>query len=204
MMLLQHAFAALIRQSNDFEVIATAKNKPELLKHLEHLKPDIVLLDITQSNTEGLQITKTLDDKMPWVKVIILTLNNHSFFIKEMLKHGTKGFISKNSSVGDLFEGIRNVNSGKTYFCTECSNVLLREIIPGNTSSNKNFSSLTTREIEIISFLANGLTTKGIADKLFISQKTVERHKTNILSKLSLKNTAQLVRVASENGLLFN
>lgn len=204
MLLLQHAFSALIMQSNEFEVIATARGRLELLKHLEGLKPDLIILDIGQSNAEGLMITKALDDKMPWVRVIILTLNSHSFFIKEMLKHGTKGFISKNSSVNDLFEGIRNVYSGKTYFCSECSNVLLREIIPGNSAFEKNFSVLTTREIEIISFLANGLTTKGIADKLFISQKTVERHKTNILGKLKLKNTAQLVRIAAENGLLFN
>jgi two-component system nitrate/nitrite response regulator NarL len=204
LILIQHALSALIRQSSDFEVIATAKDRHELLKHLEFLKPDLIVLDIGQSNAEGLLITKALDDKMPWIRVIILTLNNHSFFIKEMLKHGTKGFISKNSSVGDLFEGIRNVYSGKTYFCSECSNVLLREMIPGNSVNEKNFSLLTTREIEIISFLANGLTTKGIADKLFISQKTVERHKTNILGKLKLKNTAQLVRTAAENGLLFN
>lgn len=204
MMLLQHAFTALLKQSNEFEVIATAKNKSELFAHLENLQPDLVIIEISHSSNEGLLITKTLDDKMPWIKVIILSNNNHSFFIKEMLKYGTKGFISKNSSLGDLYEGIRNVNNGKTFFCAECSGVLLREIIPGVTSTEKNFNTLTTREMEIISFLAKGFTTKEIADKLFISQKTVERHKTSILSKLNLKNTAQLVRVATENGLLFN
>ncbi len=203
LVLMRHALTALIRQSTEAEVIATANSSHELFQHLEKLKPDIILLDLTQTVNEGLEITKTIDERMPWIKVIILTLNSHPFFIKEMLKHGAKGFISKNSSLTDFFEGIRSVGHGKTFFCSECSKTLLREIMPGTSDNEMNFRLITAREIEIISFLAQGMTTKGIADKLFISQKTVERHKTNILGKLKLKNTAQLVRVATEHGLLF-
>ena len=203
LMLMRHALTALIRTSADLEVVATANGSSELFQHLEKLKPDIILLDLSQTVNEGLLITKSIDERMPWIKVVLLTLNSHPFFIKEMLKHGAKGFISKNSTINDFFEGIKSVGHGKTFFCSECSKTLLREFVPDSASNEMDFRLITTREIEIISFLAQGMTTKSIADKLFISQKTVERHKTNILGKLKLKNTAQLVRVAAEHGLLF-
>jgi DNA-binding NarL/FixJ family response regulator len=173
------------------------------MKHLEVSKPDIILLDIKNPKSNGLEVTKVIDEKMPWVKVISLSMNNHPFYIKEMLKHGAKGFLSKNCTSIELFDGIRNVNNGKTYFCSFCSNVLLREIVQTPEEGAIDFRTITSREIEIIGYLSEGFTTKEISGKLFISNKTVERHKSNLLRKLNLKNTAQLVRVASENGLLF-
>ena len=121
-----------------------------------------------------------------------------------MLKNGAKGFISKNCTVQELFEGIKSVFNGRTYFCSICSNVLLQDFSDLPEDGMKYLHPLTPREIEIIRYLSDGLSTKEIATKLFISEKTVERHKTNLLKKMQLRNTAQLVKAAVENGLLVN
>jgi len=202
--LIRQALISLLKQAGDFEIIGTVNDGSELFTHLETSKPDVILLDLQYSKSNGLEVIKRIDDKMPWIKVISLSLNNHPFYIKEMLKHGAKGFLSKNCSVEELFDGIRKVYGGKTFFCSFCSNVLLRDFIQKPDDTAVDFRTITAREIEIISFLANGLTTKEISEKLFISNKTVERHKSNLFRKMELKNTAQLVKVATENGLLFS
>ena len=202
--LIQHALIALLNLAGDFEIIATANDDTGLIKHLESMKPDIILLDIKASKGHGLSVTKVIDEKMPWIKVISLSMNNHPFYIKEMLKNGAKGFLSKNCSVQELYDGIRNVYYGKTFFCSYCSNVLLRDIAQTPSEAGIDFRTITSREIEITSFLSEGMTTKEISEKLFISSKTVERHKSNLLKKLKLKNTAHLIKIAAENGLLFS
>ncbi|MEI6434992.1 MAG: response regulator transcription factor [Bacteroidota bacterium] len=202
--LVQHALIALLKQEDDFEIVATANDGNSLLKLLETSKPDIILLDIGHSSSNGLEVTKIIDAKTPWVKVISLSLNNHPFYIKEMLKYGAKGFLSKNCSAEELFEGIRTVYKEKTYFCSFCSNILLRDFVSNPVGAGIDFRTITAREIEIISFLSEGYTTKEIAEKLFISDKTVERHKSNLLKKLKLRNTAHLVKIAVQKGLLFH
>ncbi len=196
------ALTALLERHPDLKIVGAAQSGTELLSLLETYKPAVVILDIKNTGMNALNVIKTIDQKMPWVRIISLLSNNHPFYLREMLKNGTKGFLSKSGSARELVECIRNVHSGKTFFCQQCASSLLQDIIPEYADDEPNFRNLTTREIELITFLSSGLSTKDISGKLFISPKTVERHKTNILSKLKVKNTAQLVRVAVENGLL--
>jgi DNA-binding NarL/FixJ family response regulator len=202
--LIQHALIALLNLAEDFEIIATANDGNQLLEHLTTLKPDIIIMDFKKSKSNGIKVTKIIDENMSGAKVISLSVTNHPFFIKEMIKNGAKGFLSKNCTVTEFYDGIRNVHNGKTFFCSSSTSVLLHDFVQIPVDGNFDFSAITQREIEIISFLSDGFTTREIADKLFISSKTVERHKSNILSKLKLRNTAQLVKVAAENGLLFS
>jgi DNA-binding NarL/FixJ family response regulator len=199
-----HALTCLINSSGEFEVIGSATEGQGLLKKLEVIKPDIILLDIKMQTMGGIEVTRVVNEKMPWIKVISLSAYNHSFFIKEMIKNGAKGFLSKNCTVQELFEGIHSVYNGKTYFCSLCSNVVVHNFSDTQDDGSMQFYPLTPREIEIIRHLSNGFSTKEIANKLFISDKTVERHKTNLLKKMQLRNTAQLVKAAVENGLLVN
>jgi DNA-binding NarL/FixJ family response regulator len=195
---------SLIESLGDFEITGTASNGFELLKKLEGTKPDVILLDIKKPGLTGIEVTRIIDEKMPWVKVISLSRHNHPFFIKEMLKHGVKGFLSKNCTVDELHEGIKRVYHGKTYFCNVCSKVILRDYASESEAGTVDFRTITSREIEIIGYLSDGYSTKEISGKLFISSKTVERHKSNLLKKMQLRNTAQLVKVAVENGLLIH
>jgi len=199
-----HSLIALIESFGDFEITGTACDGYELLKKLEGNKPDVVIIDVKKPGLTGIEVTRIIDEKMPWVKVISLSRHNHPFFIKEMLKHGAKGFLSKNCTVAELQEGIKSVYIGKTYFCSLCSKVILRDYISEPEVGSVDFRTITPREVEIIGYLSDGYSTKEISDKLFISNKTVERHKSNLLKKMKLRNTAQLVKVAVENGLLIH
>lgn len=199
-----HSLISLIRSFGDFEITGTASDGYELLKKLEVTKPDVILLDIKKPGLTGIDVTRIIDEKMPWVKVISLSRHNHPFFIKEMLKHGAKGFLSKNCTVEELHEGIKRVYDGKTYFCSLCSKVILRDYASDAVEGTVDFRNITPREIEIIGYLSDGCSTKEISEKLFISNQTVERHKSNLFKKMQLRNTAQLVRVAVENGLLIH
>ena len=198
-----HSLMILLNSIPNIEVIGTALNGLELMALLETEKPDVILMDINMPKMNGIEATKILDEKMPWVKVIALSMYDHPVYIKKMFKSGAKGFVSKNATKLELGKAIQMVYSGEIYISEEISRILLREYSSVTDSDEDgDFTSLTSREIEIIQLLADGLYTKEIAEKLFISDKTVERHKTNILKKLKLRNTAQLVKVAITKGII--
>jgi DNA-binding NarL/FixJ family response regulator len=200
--LILHSLVTMLEAVDDFEVIGTAQNGIVLLQLLEENKPDVIIIDINMPKMSGIEVTKIIDGKMPWIKIIALSMYSHPQYIKEMLRHGAKGFLSKNCLAQELFEAVRAVNAGKTYLDKCCSDIILHNFSQVKTDFRTNLQSLTAREIEIIRALADGMVTREIAGKLFISDKTVERHKTNILNKLQLRNTAQLVKVAVEQGIL--
>ena len=198
-----HSLMILINSIPNIEVIGTALNGLDLLTLLENDKPDVILMDINMPKMNGIEATKILDEKMPWVKVIALSMYDHPVYIKKMFKSGAKGFVSKNATKMELGKAIQMVYGGEIYISEEISRILLREYSSATDSDEEgDYTSLTSREIEIIQLLADGLYTKEIAEKLFISDKTVERHKTNILKKLKLRNTAQLVKVAITKGII--
>ena len=198
-----HSLMILLNSIPNIEVIGTALNGLDLLTLLENDKPDVILMDINMPKMNGIEATKILDEKMPWVKVIALSMYDHPVYIKKMFKSGAKGFVSKNATKMELGKAIQMVYGGEIYISEEISRILLREYSSATDSDEEgDYTSLTSREIEIIQLLADGLYTKEIAEKLFISDKTVERHKTNILKKLKLRNTAQLVKVAITKGII--
>lgn len=196
------SLVALIKTFGDVEIIATACTGDELFQLLEVSKPDIILMNLQKPGLSCIEVTRTIDAKMPWVKILSLSSHSHPLFIKEMLKHGARGFLSKNCSVDELHEGIRKVFDGKTYFCSTSSRVIINDYAFDVATGPFDIRSITHREIELIGYLADGFTTKEISEKMFISDKTVERHKSNLLKKMHLRNTVQLVKVAIENGLL--
>jgi DNA-binding NarL/FixJ family response regulator len=200
--LILHSLVILLNSVEDFEVIGTAQNGIILLQLLEEKKPDVILIDINMPKMSGIEVSKVIDGKMPWVKIIALSMYSHPQYIKAMLRHGAKGFLSKNCLPQELFEAIRAVMDGKTYLDKHCSEVILHNYTQLNSELKTDMHLITAREIEIVRALADGMVTREISDKLFISDKTVERHKTNILKKLGLRNTAQLIKVAVEQGLL--
>ena len=198
-----HSLMILLNSIPNIEVIGTALNGLDLLTLLENDKPDVILMDINMPKMNGIEATKILDEKMPWVKVIALSMYDHPVYIKKMFKSGAKGFVSKNATKMELGKAIQMVYNGEIYISEEISRILLREYSSAaDSDEDADYTSLTSREIEIIQLLADGLYTKEIAGKLFISDKTVERHKTNILKKLKLRNTAQLVKVAITKGII--
>ena len=203
--LIRHSLASLLSAVDDFEIVGLAADGEEVLQQLETVKPDVILMDVKMPKMNGIEVTKAIDGKLPWVKVIALSMFDHPVYIKEMLKNGAKGFISKNCSTEELCEAIRMVNSGAQYFCKTISSIVFHDFTQTFSENGSSaIHSLTPREIDVIKMLASGETTKGVANALFISNKTVERHKSNLLRKLQVRNTAQLIKLAVEKGILID
>jgi len=200
--LIAYSLQSMLRTDPGFEVTGIASNGEELLKMLEHTKPDVILMDIVMPRMNGIEVTRILDERMPWIRIVCLSMHQHPAYIKEMMKSGVKGFLSKNCTIEELSEAIRLVHSGKPYFCPITSTIILNGFTNDPQAEQNGINQLTSREIEIIQMLSEGSTAREIADRLFISEKTVDRHKNNILKKLNVRNTAHLVRYAVESGIL--
>lgn len=185
-------------------VTGEAQNGVELLRMLEKEKPDIILMDVNMPVLNGFETMRMIDEKMPWVKVIALSVYDHPVFVKQMLKSGAMGFVSKNASLDDLYHAIIDVHNGKTVQPRLADpNDPDRKFKIAHPELKEGIDLLTSREIEVIQLLADGYPTEEIAKRLYICAKTVEKHKTNILGKMKARSTAQLVRISMENGLIF-
>ena len=200
-----HAMVLLLKTMRNVEVIGTAGNGEELLRLLDDLKPDIILTDIRMPLLDGFEATRVINEKMPWLKVIALSVYDHPAYIKKLMKNGARGFVSKNSTEQELEKALLTVYNGGTYISEEVARKLLREFTDTVSPTDSfNYNSLTSREIQIIQLLSEGMSTREIAEKLFISNKTVERHKTNILKKTNTRNTPHLIRLSIQNGIIFH
>jgi DNA-binding NarL/FixJ family response regulator len=162
---------------------------------------EILLLDINLPDGNGIDACKTLLQKHPSLKIIALTSFEETAFVKQILKNGALGYLLKNTDKAELTEAILSVHQGNRYLPHQIQELLLNDSL-GRSPSKLLIPKLTSREKEILELTSQELTTEQIATKLFISNKTVESHKSNLFQKLGVKNSAGLVRVAFEKGLI--
>ena len=201
-LIFRQGLKSIITLENIANVIGEASNGLELLKLLSDLKPDLVLMDIDMPHMNGLDATEKAMEIMPELKIIAFSMFSDEEYYYKMIDRGVKGFILKTSGIKELENAIQNVMSGDSYF----SNELLRKIINnfGHSTNNKPVlqDNLTEREIEILQQICLGLSTDEIAEKLFISPKTVKSHKSNLLEKTVCKNTPALILFAIKNKIV--
>lgn len=186
------------------EVIGEANNGKDLLEKLEKITPHIILMDIDMPIMNGIEATKQISKLFPDVKVLALSMFGEEKYYKELIEVGAMGFILKSSNKKELEDAITSIHSGQSYF----SNELLRKIIEsmGMKTSHENTNTskieFTDREIDILKNLCLGLSTKEIADKLFLSAKTVENYRVKLLNKAGCKNSTGLVVYAIKNNIV--
>lgn len=201
-LIFRQGLKSIITLENIANVIGEASNGIELLEHLTVLKPDLVLMDIDMPRMNGLDATEKALELMPDLKIIAFSMFSDEEYYYKMIDRGVKGFILKTSGINELENAINNVMAGESYF----SNELLRKIINnfGRTNNPKPTvqSNLTEREIEVLQQICLGLSTEEIAEKLFISPKTVKSHKSNLLEKTVCKNTPALILFAIKNKIV--
>jgi len=201
-LIFRQGLKSIITLENIANVIGEASNGIELIQLLTHLKPDVVLMDIDMPHMNGLEATEKAIEIMPDLKIIAFSMFSDEEYYYKMIDRGVKGFILKTSGINELENAIQNVMMGDSYF----SNELLRKIIThyGRTTTTKssNHDNLTGREIEVLQQICLGLSTDEIAEKLFISPKTVKSHKSNLLEKTVCKNTPALILFAIKNKLV--
>ena len=202
--ILRDGLCALLTATGDIEVVGEAANGRDALNMIGELQPDIVLMDIHMPIMSGLEATRFIRNEYPLVKVIALTQYEDKEYVFPMIEAGAQGFISKTSASSELGSGIRSVYQGDSYLSPAIAKLLVEDRQLGNTTSNKgnSYHQLTNREKEILKLTAEGHTVREIADKLIISPKTVEGHKTNMMSKLNLHSTAELIKYALRNGII--
>jgi DNA-binding NarL/FixJ family response regulator len=201
--ILVQGLKSLLKDNEDVEVIATVNNGQELLETIKTKKPDIVLLDIDMPVMDGLETMLKMKKTDSSIKVITLTIHSEKNIIKKLVDNGANGYLLKNVSKNELFEAIRKVNSGKIYICDLATNSLLeKEKLETRTAQLGNIvEELTNREIEILKLIAEGYSNTEIGDMLYISHRTVDTHRTNIMRKLNVKNIAGLIKYALQSGL---
>lgn len=188
---------ALLGPLPGLEVVATATTAAEAHAAAATHRPDVVLLDINLPDQNGLEACRQLLDTHPTLKVIALTTLNEKSYVTRMMQQGAAGYVLKNASPEELAEAIARVQAGKKYFSEEVQELLLQP-----TPAVPALPPLTRREKEVLGFIAQGLTSQDIADRLFLSALTVETHRRNLLAKFEVNNTAALIRLAAQHQLL--
>lgn len=198
--LFRNGLRILLGAYPDLEVIAEASNGIELLRVLEHCESDIVLMDINMPEMDGIEATAKIAALCPDIKVIALSMYGEEEYYYRMVDAGAKGFILKDSDISEVRDAIIAVNKGGNYFSQELLYHVIRRI--KNREQEVKSSNLSKREKEILMKICEGLSNHEIADALFISKRTVDKHRANLLAKTNSKNTASLILYAIKNRLI--
>jgi DNA-binding NarL/FixJ family response regulator len=184
----------MFNSAGSFIVEGTASTGKQCLELLKWIKPDVLLLDINLPDISGIELCKQIISAYPDQKILALTTYTERVFIQQMLDNGASGYVLKNASSEEIMEGVVEVNKGNKYLCAEAENLLKK--------SQENELMITRRESSVLKLLAEGLTNLEIAEKLFISPLTVDSHRKNLIVKLQARNTASLIKIASDRGLV--
>lgn len=192
---------SMLKDTKEVEVVATFSDAKQTLKGLDVSKVQVLLLDLNLPDINGIDLSKTLLKKYPELKIIALTNFDDTSFAKRMLKNGVHGYLLKNTDKIELLKALKTVLSGEIYVQKDIRDKLLKQDIKPS-SNNGLHIRLTRREHEVLLAISEELTTHQISEKLFISPKTVETHRMNIMSKLGAKNSVGMIKIAIEKELL--
>jgi two-component system response regulator DegU len=206
-LLFRRGMIQILSQIEDFEIILEASNGKEFLEELEEKSIDVVLLDIQMPEMGGIEVTKILrqkDDEFP--KIIILSMHDEDQYIFQLLEIGANGYLLKDTDPDEVELAIRKVHGQGIYFTDLVSRVMLKKAtLKKQARSGKFFNykkDLSERELEILTLICQGNTTSEIANCVCLSPRTIEGHRTRIMEKLNVKNTASLVAYSVKNELI--
>jgi len=204
--LVRTGIANLLNDEPGFEIIGEAADSNEFLALLDKIQPDIAILDIAMPGMSGIELTRLIAGSYPAIRVLILSMYTSEEYIFNAINAGAKGYLPKNISRKELIEAVHSVARGEEYYAESISNVILKSYIKkaksGPEDSNNNENQLSKRELEVLRLFAEGFSNQEIADKLFISIRTVESHKNHIMQRLELKSSVDLVKFAIRNNIV--
>ena len=195
---------SILKGEQDIKVTGRCYDGPSVVKYIEENETDLILLDVNLPGMTGIEVCKALRDAGHQVKIIAISMFNEESFVTEILNNGAEGYILKNTGREELLTAIRTVHGGKTYFSNDVTQTIMRGLMKQRKASKKStgfIPKISRREKEVLKLIVQEHTTQEIANKLFISLKTVESHRSSLLGKLNARNSAGLVRIAMENNL---
>jgi two-component system response regulator NreC len=193
---------SLLEKQQDMEVVAEAEDGRTAVRLVGELSPNVVIMDVTMPDLNGVEATRQIVSQSPDVKIIALSMHSDTLFVTEMLRSGASGYLLKDCAFEELARAIHAVVAGKTYLSPSVSGVVVDDYL--HRLSKADFSDsqvLTDREREVLQLLAEGKSTKQIALKLHISVKTVETHRRQMMNKLDIHTVAELTKYAIRKGL---
>jgi two-component system, NarL family, response regulator NreC len=193
---------SLLSLEPDMEVLAEADNGRAVIRLAKEQSPDIVIMDISMPDLNGIEATRQIMAESPGVKVIALSMHSDSLFVLNMFKAGASGYLLKDCALEELVKAIRTVMSRKAYISPGISDTVIKDFISGWTSPDSTaYSVLTPREREVLQLMAEGRSTAQIAESLCVSVKTVEAHRKQLMTKLDIHSVAELTKYAIRQGL---
>ncbi len=192
----------LLQRHSGVEVIAEAEDGLQALKLVEEKDPDVVIMDISMPELNGIETTRKISSDFPNTKVVMLSMHSDRRFVVEALKAGAAGYLLKDSAFEELVQVIQKVQNDQVYLSSKINDIILKEYIQmvkrGGASA---FTVLSPREREVLQLLAEGKSTRQIADLLKVSIKTIETHRKQIMDKLEIRSVAELTKYAIREGL---
>jgi two-component system, NarL family, response regulator NreC len=197
--LVRQGFRMIISAEPDFEVIGEASNGREAVNQAESLQPDIVLMDVSMPDLNGIEATRRIVTIAPRTRILALSMHRDSVYVREILRAGASGYLLKEAGDHDLLTAIRAIAQGQGYLSPAVSDAVLNDYRKHVTDP---IDLLTSREREVLQLIAEGKTNKEIAMVLDLSTYTVESHRGRIMEKLNLHSAGELVRFAFRNGLI--
>lgn len=205
--LVRDGIIAMLKNEDDIHIIGEAVDGEEAVAKNNELNPDIIIMDIMMPKFNGLEAAKMIKAQHPGSKIIFLSMEVKEDFISEAIKAGASGYIPKDSNKVILINAIRSVFKGEKYFHSMVSELIFNQFYEksiGNEKAKKTYSAgkISNREVEVLKLIASGFSNSQIAEKLFISVRTVDAHRNHIMQKLELNNTAELVKYAIKNDII--
>jgi len=202
--MVRDGICALLALTGDIEAIGIAANGREALDMVRELMPDVALMDIAMPIMDGLEATRRIHKEFPKVKILALTQYDERAYVFPVIEAGASGFISKTAASSELVAGIRSVHRGDSFLSPSVAKFLVEDYqqIASMKGSQDPYEQLTNREREVLKLAAEGHTAQEIAAMLVLSPKTVERHRTNLMSKLDIHNRTELVKFALRKGII--
>jgi two-component system, NarL family, response regulator NreC len=192
----------LLSTESDLKVVGEADNGRKTVQLSQELSPDVIIMDISMPDLNGLDATRQISSESPGVKIIALSMHSDSLFVLNMLKSGAAGYLLKDCALEELLTAIRTVMHQKTYISPGVSDILIRDFASNwSAEPNSAYSVLTTREREVLQLMAEGRSTQQIAMTLCVSTKTVEAHRKQIMNKVGVHSVAELTKYAIRQGL---
>lgn len=197
--ILRKGVRMMIDSEPDLEVVGEAKTGREAIDEARNLRPDIVLMDVSMPELNGIEGTRRICEELSQTKVIGLSMHRDSVYVREILRAGARGYLLKDSEDDDLIRAIRAVARGEAFLSPAVSDAVLSDY---RKHVSNPVDLLTSREREVLAMIAEGKTNKEIANSLNLSVYTVESHRGSVMDKLNLHNTGDIVRFALRNGLM--
>jgi DNA-binding NarL/FixJ family response regulator len=197
--LVRQGFKMILSAQPDMQIVGEATNGREAVEAAEKLQPDIVLMDVTMPELNGIEATRRLATASPRTRVLALSMHKDAVYVREILRAGARGYLLKDSADADLIAAVRSVAKGEGYLSPAVSDAVLTDYRRHVTDP---LDLLTTREREVLQMIAEGKTNKEIATTLNLSVYTIEAHRGRVMEKLNLHSTGELVRFALRSGLI--